>query len=324
MGSSRLRFILSRLAQNLVVLVVVAAIIFFGFRLIPGDPTAAFVDPLADLETKQMIKARFGLDQPLWLQFSTYMRNAVAGDFGISFATKLPVYMEIGPRFVNTLMLVLPVMVISYGLGSLVGFVFGYVRGGWDLYGSAFFLVLRSTPPFWVGLLLLTLFGYQLNWLPIAGMRSDLASDDGFLATFFSLDFARHAILPVMAGSIYFIGLPLLVARSAILQVMEEDFIDMARAKGVPELMILWRHAARNALLPVVTQTSLFFGWAMGGLVTIEYVFSWPGLGRLLVMATSRSDYPVAMGALLLLSLLIMTINLFTDFLYASLDPRIA
>ncbi|MBI4519925.1 MAG: ABC transporter permease [Gemmatimonadetes bacterium] len=320
----RWRYIVRRLLENVVSLAIVAALIFFAFRLIPGDPVAAFVDPLADPETKRALMVRFGLDRPVWEQYALYVKNVLTGDFGISFSTKRPVFMDIGPPFTNTLMLVVPVAVISYGLGSLLGFVFGYVGGRWDLYGSAVFLVLRSTPPFWVGLLLMMFLAYHLQWLPISGMRSSWTAEGSFVETFFSWDFVRHATLPVISGAIYFTGLPLLVARGSIRQVLGEDFIDLARAKGLSETALLFRHAARCALLPVVTQTSLFLGWAMGGLVTIEQVFSWPGLGRLLVAAAASSDYPVAMAALLLLAVIIMSLNLLTDVLYASLDPRTA
>src|SRR5699024_795530 len=185
-------------------------------------------------------------------------------------------------------------------------------------------LILRSAPTFWVGIMAIYLFSVILGWLPHSGMRSSGYEAEGFFQTFFTLDFLKHLILPSIVAGVFFLATPLLMMRNTMLEVMGEDFIEMAHAKGLKERTILYKHAARNALLPVVTAGALFIGSAIGGQVLIEYVFSWPGLGREMVLAAQRHDYPVAQASFIIMAAMIMFMNLIADLLYAYLDPRIS
>ncbi|MDW7671837.1 MAG: ABC transporter permease, partial [Bacillota bacterium] len=174
------------------------------------------------------------------------------------------------------------------------------------------------------GLMMILLFSVRLGWLPAQGMRTAGTGGGTFAEMFFNKDFVRHLILPSLVAGLYFIATPMLIMRNSMLEVMSEDYIEMARAKGVKERIVLYRHAARNALLPVVTAGALFIGAAIGGQVLIEVVFSWPGLGREIVTAVTRHDYPLAQGCFIIISAIVMFMNLVADMLYAFLDPRIS
>jgi peptide/nickel transport system permease protein len=319
-----MRYLASRFAQMLLVLWVVATLLFLMFRLLPADPTSAFIDPTFTMEQQAEIRAAFGLDKPLWEQYFIYFANLVQGEFGQSFFQQRPVLAILVSALPNTLMLTLTALLLAYGFGVVAGAWLAWKRGSWvEAVAVPAVLTVRAAPEFWLGMILLAAFGFGLSWFPSGGANSAGARFDSELARLLSLDFWHHMVLPALTLALYLQGLPLLLMRSNMLEVMQEDYVTMARMKGLPESRIVLRHAARNALLPVVTAFTLGLGATVGGNVVVETVFSWPGLGRVLVTAVASSDYPLAQGAFLLITVVLVVMNFVADLLYSVLDPRV-
>jgi peptide/nickel transport system permease protein len=312
------------LLHSLFVLWAVVTLLFLMFRLMPGDPLAAYISEALTEESQRAIRAQFGLDRPLWQQYFIYLGNLVQGELGLSFHQKAPVLGIIAGAFPNTIALTLTGLVIAYAFGVVVGAFIAWKRGTW-IEGVAIPIALgtRAAPEFWVGMVLLSIFAFALGWFPAGGANSPGAFFDSEFERMTSLDFLHHLALPAITLALYLQGLPLLLMRSTMLEVMHEDFVTMARMKGLKERRIVLHHAARNALLPVVTAFALSLGALIGGNVVVEIVFSWPGLGRILVSAVSSSDYPLAQGAFLLVALALIVMNFVADLLYAVLDPRV-
>jgi peptide/nickel transport system permease protein len=321
-GSSRL---ISRLVLTLFVLWTVATILFLIFRLMPGSPLAAFVSPTFTPEQQDSLRRQFGLDQSLFQQYVLFIGNLLKGDLGESFFYKRPVGEVVMTAFANTIALTMGSLLIAYMFGVLMGAMFAWKRGTLiEGVGIPIVLVTRAAPEFWLGMVMLAIFSFGLGWFPGGGANSAGGSYTSEWARIFSLDFLRHLILPAMALALYLQGLPLLLMRTNMLEVMQEDFVTMARMKGLSTWAIVIRHAARNALLPVATAFALGIGQSVGGNVVVETVFSWPGLGRMLVDAVASSDYPLAQGAFLMITTVLVTMNFVADMLYSLLDPRIA
>ena len=317
--------LLSRFLQMLFVLWVVATILFFLFRLMPGDPTVAYIDTNFNEEQVRQLKKSFGLDRPLHEQYVLYLGNLAVGEFGDSFHQKQPVLKVLLSVLPNTIILTLTSLIVAYVFGSLAGAWLAWRRGTWvEGVMIPLVLTLRAAPEFWLGMVLLSIFGFQLGWFPSGGANSAGAFYSSEWQRITSADFLRHLVLPAATLALYLQGLPLLLMRSNMLDVMSEDFITMARMKGLSARAIVLRHAARNALLPVATAFALGFGASIGGNVVIETVFSWPGLGRLLVSAVAASDYPVAQGAFFIISVVLVVMNFVADLLYSALDPRVS
>lgn len=314
-----------RLAQMVFVLWAVATILFFIFRLMPGNPLVAYIDPTFTVEQQEALMQRFGLDRPLHEQYVIYLGNLLRGDLGDSFFYRAPVTQLIWEVFPNTIALTFVSLLIAYAVGTLGGIMLAWLRGT-VVEGLTIPVVLmtRAAPEFWLGMLLLALLSFGAGWFPAGGANSAGASFDSELGRFLSLDFLRHLFLPALTLAIYLHGLPLLLMRSNMLEVLQEDFVTMARMKGLSRWTVLVKHAARNALLPVVTAFAVGIGYSIGGNVVVETVFSWPGLGRLLVRAVSASDYPLAQGAFLVIATVIIFMNFVADMLYSTLDPRVA
>jgi len=318
-------FYAKRLAHMLFVLWAVASILFLMFRLLPGDPTLAYIDPSFTEEQRGMILHQFGLDLPLSQQYLIFLGNVLHGEFGLSFRQRLPVVDLVLGTLPNTLLLTLTALIVAYAFGGLFGAVLAWKRGSaFETASIPLVLATRAAPEFWVGMVLLAVFAFGLGWFPSGGANAPGAVFPSQWARVFSTDFARHLMLPALTLAIYLQGLPTLLMRSNMLEVMGEEFVTMARMKGLPEWEIMLRHAARNALLPLVTAFALGFGASVGGNVVIETVFSWPGLGRLLVDAVGSSDYPLAQGAFLLIAVVLVLMNFVADLLYGLLDPRVA
>jgi peptide/nickel transport system permease protein len=305
-------------------LLTVITILFFLFRQVPGGPMSAIVSPRMNEAARQAVIEQYGLNEPLWKQYVFYMWNVFHLDFGQSFYYGQSVYSLIADRFLNTMSLMLTALVISYSVGTFLGAQLGWLRGTTkERAGMLVVLLIRSTPVFWTGMIVLYLFAFQLNIFPLGGMRGMQASYTTNAEKFLSVDFLYHLVLPVFTLCTFYTGLPLLLMRNNLLEVLSEDYIKTARAKGLTERRILFRHAARNAILPVVTAFAIAIGFAVGGQVLIEQVYSWPGLGREMVQASLRSDYPLAQGAFMLLSVIVITMNFFADLTYSYLDPRV-
>lgn len=318
------KFILSRLVQMFITLLAVITMTFILFRLMPGDPTATLVDPTFTAEDVKRVREIFGLDRPIYEQYFIYMKNLLRWELGISFFYKLPVSVIIIEKFYNSLILMLSSFILAYGIGIIMGVFMAWKRKTkMEAAGMIISLFFRCVPVFWFGMVAIIIFSYKLNWFPYAGMRSAGYVANNFFEKFFCIDFLKHLILPTIVSALYYQALPLLLMRNTMLEVMGEDFIELARAKGLKESEVMFKHVARNALLPVVTSAAVFFGIGVSTMALIEHVFSWPGLGKEIVKAVATYDYPLEQGVFIMLSVVVLVMNLIADLLYALLDPRI-
>lgn len=317
-------FIGKRIFQAFIALFILCTIVFFMFRLLPADPTAAMVDACLTPDAIQDIEHRFGLDKPLFEQYFIYIKNMVTkGDFGTSFFYRKPVLSILADKIFNTLILGFAAIIFAYSIGLILGALLAWYRGTiFEMTGIVGGLFFKAAPQFWTGMIVLMVFSYGLGWFPYSGMREVGYEAGGFLK-YFSLDFLHHLILPAVVSGLYYLAQPMLLMRNAMLEINHEPFIELAFAKGLPVRRIIFRHAARNALLPATTTLATKMGQIVGGLVLVEYVFSWPGLGREIVMAATRYDYPLAQASFLLIALVVMLFNIIADLLYGFLDPRI-
>ncbi|MGZ5289262.1 MAG: ABC transporter permease [Actinomycetota bacterium] len=314
------RYLLSKLLQALATLLFVLTFNFFLFRVLPGDPIGLLArsQRLTEADIAEQ-RATLGLDQPLPRQYVTYVRQTVSGNLGVSLRTARPVWDIIGSRLGPTLLLV--------GLGTLFASVLGIligIKGGWErgsrfdtstLYGS---LVLYSMPEGWLGMLLLITLSGILGWFPAGGFESGDATGIARI-----VDIANHLFLPVLTLTLGYIGEYAIIMRSSMVDTVNEDFVTIARAKGVPERMVRKHHVVPNAFLPTFTLIFLSLGFVLGGAVVVEAVFSWPGIGLLTYNAIQTLDYPVIQGVFLLSSAAVILCNLVADVLYGYMDPRV-
>lgn len=317
-------FIIRRLFHTLITLWVIFTALFFLFRLGLPDPTLALISEGLSAEDRARITEQFGLHLPLWQQYGIYLGNVVTGEMGTSFHYKAPVATIVGDRFLNTMALMIPSIGLAYVVGPALGVLLTWKRGSrLESIGITAALVLRSAPVFWTGMLGIVIFGVWLGWLPTSGMRTLPYEASGFLDKIFTLDFLWHLILPMTVIAVYFAGLPMLIMRNTMLEVIGDDFIEFCRARGLRPGRVMYAHAARNALLPVVTQAAITTGLAVGGQVVVEVVFSWPGLGREILDAVRTSDYPVAQATFMFLAGSVLLLNFIVDLVYGKLDPRV-
>jgi ABC-type dipeptide/oligopeptide/nickel transport system permease component len=301
------RYIAKRFLISIPILLLVVTLVFFAFQLIPGDPARMYVGVDASQEAVERVRHDLGLDQPVLTQYVEYMSRLARGDLGKSIYTRRPVVQELGPRFWNTVQLSLAAIVFATLVGVTLGTLATVKQGTvWDHLLTVVSLFGISMPVFWMGLLLAYVFSVELHWLPSAGNDS-----------------WRHFLMPTFCLSAFSLAFITRMTRSALLEVMAQDYVRTALAKGVREAVVVGWHALRNALLPVVTVVGLRFGYMLGGAVVTEEVFAWPGLGRLLVTAVGQRDIPLVQGALLLFGASFVLVNLAVDLLYGVLDPRI-
>jgi peptide/nickel transport system permease protein len=320
----KVNFFIRRTVQLVVTLWAVATVLFLLFRLMPGDPTSYIVSPQMTPEVRQQIIANYGLNDPLHVQYVRYIENLATLDLGRSFKTNEQVASILLTYLPNTLVLMLTAFTIAYTIGVTTGVLTGWYRGSDFEKGAVVTaLVGRSVPSFWVGILVLWVFGATLGWIPMSGMTAIGTEPSGFLDMVLSIGFLHHLIAPVVVLAFYYMGYPLLIMRNSMLETLSEDFIDICRAKGLTERAIMFKHAARNAMLPVLTAAAIAIGYAIGGSVLIETVFGWPGIGREMIRAVLRRDYPVAQGTFLVLALSVVVMNFVADLLYGVLDPRV-
>jgi len=318
------KFLITRILYMILTLFIFVTLCFFLFRMLPGDPTALVISPILMPEAQAALKAQFGLDKPLHIQYYLYFKNLLKGDLGISFIYRTPVINIIKGKILNTLILMGLGMLLCLIIGILGGTVMAWLRGSkLDTGAIIFSLAFRSTPEFWSGMLILLVFGYKLEWFPVGRMHTPGFEAFGFWDQYFNVDFLKHLILPLTTLTLYYLASPLLVMRNSMLEVLHTDFVELAIAKGLHPLRVMYQHAARNALLPVVTLISLMVGYAVGGQVLLETIFSWPGMGKEMVDAVNSNDYPMAQGAFLFLGATVISMNLLADVLYCYLDPRI-
>ena len=318
------RYLLARAFYVLVTLFAMATLTFFMFRMLPGDPTATVISPALDPEAQEAMRVRFGLDRPLFEQYLTYLANVARFDFGYSFRTSRPVWELISGRLTNTLILILPSMIAAYLVGAFLGAMIAWRRGS-RLESAVVFLAtsLQSAPLFWLGMMAILFFSIKLDIFPSGHLVTPGTYPDATLSMYFSADFLHHLALPFLTNTLYQLCFPLLLMRSTMLSTIGEDFIEFARMKGLSERRVLYGHAMRNSLLPLATTLPMILGWAVAGSVVIETVFSWPGLGLLMVEGVLESDYPLVQASFLLIAVLTVLGTLVADLLYGMLDPRI-
>ena len=302
-----LPFLLSRALQAIPVLFGVSLAVFLMVHLVPGDPAALIAGTDATRADIENVRQSLGLDRPLPAQYASFVGRALTGDFGNSFRTGRPVLDEIAPRYLNTLVLGSLALLLAVVIGMATGIV-SAVRRHTVFDNTALVLSLAgvSMPTFFLGLLLMLVFSVWLGWLPLSGKDTWL-----------------HYILPAITLSTASIAVISRIMHASLIEVLNEDYVRTARAKGQRESLVIWRHAVRNALVPVVTVAGLQLGYLLGGAVVTETVFAWPGLGRLLVQSILARDFPVVQAAVLLLATTFVAINLVTDLIYGLLDPRI-
>jgi peptide/nickel transport system permease protein len=315
-------FIVRRLLQSVVVVFVVITVMFFLFRLMPADPTTMLVEAGLPEEARQRLLERWGLTGSLLEQYWTYLTNIATGDFGTSFFYQRPAWEVLQPLIVNTLWIAVPGMLIGAAIGTTIGVIVGWARRGGMIERAGIFLatIVRGVPSFVLGIFMLMTFSTMLGWFPGFGM-GELADTTGF-ARYFTPSFFLHLVLPMLTLAIFFLPENLLLMRTGVVENRTEDYLELVRAKGVSEPRVAW-HAARNSLLPVITWLFPALAETVAGIVVIEVVFSWPGVGRELVLAVNRQDYPIAQAAFFLLAVMIVVANLLADLVYAKLDPRV-
>jgi peptide/nickel transport system permease protein len=307
--------ILRRVLATVPVMAVVAVVVFLLLRVTPGDPAAVLAGDNATLEQIERIRINLGLDRPIHEQFVGWVLRLAKGDLGTSIFTQLPVTTLIGQRVEPTLMLALTTVTFSVLIAVPLGVLAAWKAGTWiDRLIMVVAVVTFSFPVFVLGYILIYQFGISLRWLPTQGYRSPFDDVWGFV---------RHMTLPTVALSSIYIALITRITRASVLETLNEDYIRTARAKGQTETKVLFRHALKNAAVPIVTIIGIGIALVIGGAVVTETVFNLPGLGRLVVDAILRRDYPIIQGLILVFSSVYILINLLVDILYTLLDPRI-
>jgi peptide/nickel transport system permease protein len=311
------------MAQAVPIVLGIAVFNFALLHLAPGDAADVLAGEAggATPEYVQQLRSRFGLDQPLPLQLGRYLLNVARLDLGFSFRHNMPVSELILSRLPATLLLMVSAIALAFGLGVLLGVTAARrVNRLADNLISVVALLVYATPIFWLGLMMILLFSVRLGLLPSGGMFT-VGADLVGLAR--AADVARHLMLPAVALSLFYTALYTRLMRASMLEVFNLEFVTTARAKGLSERTVAWRHVLRNALLPMVTMLGLQTGSMLGGSVLVETVFGWPGLGRLAFEAVLQRDHNLLLGILLLSSVLVVVVNMVVDMLYAVLDPRI-
>lgn len=334
-----LQFILRRLGLVIPTFIGITLLTFAFVHMIPGDPVLIMAGERGiSPERHAQLMALLGLDQPLWKQYLNYINGVLHGDLGISLKSSIPVWDEFVPRFKATLELGICAMIFAVAIGIPVGVMAAVKRGSiFDHTAVGISLTGYSMPIFWWGIMLIMLVSVQLNLTPVSGRVGDTVFlDDTMPLTGFMLidtffwgepgdfhDAVMHMILPAIVLGTIPLAVIVRMTRSAMLEVLGEDYIRTARAKGLTRMRVIVVHALRNAMLPVVTVIGLQVGTLLAGAILTETIFSWPGLGRWLIEALQRRDYPVVQGGVLLTAVLIIVVNLLVDLLYGVVNPRI-
>ncbi len=302
-----LNYVLKRLLGLIPTLLIVAVLVFLFVHLLPGDPARLIAGPEADAQVIALVRQQLGLDQPLHVQFWRYITHVLQGDFGTSMVSRRPVSEEIASRFLPTLWLTITSMIWAVLFGMAIGIAAAVWRNRWpDRLGMTLAVTGISFPAFALGMLLMQIFSVDLGWLPTVGADS-----------------WQHYILPSLTLGAAVASVMARFTRSSFVDVLSEDYMRTARAKGVSETWVVLKHGLRNAMIPVVTMMGLQFGFLLGGSIVVEKVFNWPGLGRLLVDSVDMRGYPVIQAEVLLFSLEFILINLVVDVLYAAINPAI-
>ncbi len=317
------RMILSRLLQGLALVFAVVVLNFVLVHAAPGDPVETIAGASGGMSPELMaqLRAQYGLDKPLYVQLGVYLAKVFSGDLGYSYFFNLPVTALIFDRVPATLLLVLSAVLSAFVVGTALGVLSSRKPNGLlSQCITVLSMVGFAAPVFWMGIMLIILFASVLPIMPVSGMRAADASGGGLKDV---LDVLHHLVLPTLTLGMVYLAQYSRLSRSSMLDVLGSDFIRTARAKGLTDKVVLYKHALRNALLPVVTVLGLQFGNVMAGAILVETVFNWPGLGRLAFESVLRRDYPTILGVLLFSSLVVIVMNMVTDLCYRLIDPRI-
>ncbi len=310
------RYILRRVGQAAVVLLGVSVIVFLLMQLVPGDPVRIALGTRFDPDTYEALRERSGLDRPVVVQYFSFLGNALSGDLGVSFRSGQPVTDALVERLPATLSLaavsLLVALLIALPLGLLSATRSGKVS---DYVATLFSQVGVSIPDFWMAILLILLFTSTLGWLPPSGYVPFTESP---------VEWLQHIVMPALAVGLVSGSILTRFVRSAVLESMSREHVRTATAKGLPAGVVLRRHVVRGALVPIVTVTGVQLATLLGGVVVVEVIFAWPGIGRLTYEAVQARDYPVMQGAVLMFAAVFLVVNLVVDLVYAALDPRIA
>ncbi|GAP35787.1 ABC transporter permease [Piscinibacter sakaiensis] len=320
-----LRRFLSRLALGAVLVLAVVVLNFVLVHAAPGDPVETIAGASGGMseELRDELRARYGLDRPLVVQLGVYLGQVLRGDLGHSYFFDMPVARLIADRLPPTLLLVTAATLLAFVLGTTLGVLSSRRPNGWLSQAiTVLSLVGFAAPVFWSGILLMILFAGTLAWFPVSGMRAVDAASGG-LGWADVLDVAHHLVLPTLTLSLVYLAQYSRLSRASMLDVLGSDYIRTARAKGLADRVVLYKHALRNAVLPVITVLGLQFGNVMAGAVLVETVFNWPGLGRLAFESVLRRDYPTILGVLVFSAMVVVVMNLLTDLAYRLIDPRI-
>jgi ABC-type dipeptide/oligopeptide/nickel transport system permease component len=308
-------YLIRRLVLGALTLLAAVSLVFLMIHMIPGDPVKAILGDLYNPETAQQLESQLGLDQPGWKQYLTSMGHLFQGDLGVSYGNRQPVLDEVLANLSATVKLAIAGIIVTVLLGVPAGIIAALHKGKLgDALTMAASLIGTSMPSFWLGILLMVVFAVNLKWFPLLGA----GNDEGILGQI------KYLVLPGITLGVRGAALMARVTRSSLLEVLGQDFVRTARAKGLRESIVVRRHALGNALLPVVTVIGVDLGRMLGGTAVVEIVFSRPGLGSLLVNAVLSRDYPLIQGTFVIYLSLIILVNLAVDLIYAKLDPRIS
>jgi peptide/nickel transport system permease protein len=300
------KFVLKRVGYALLSLFLLSLTIFLFVR-VTGDPTTLLVEPGASREDIEALRSQLGLDRSIWVQYTSFMGSLVRGDFGRSFYYRTPVVELYLSRLPNSLILAVAAMAFSLLIGIPSGILAAVrLNGVWDRAGKIFALLGLSMPQFWVGLLMILFFSVYLGWLPSSGSGT-----------------ALHVLMPAFALGWYFAAAHMRLTRSSMLEVLGSEYVKLARLKGLPEALVIAKHAFKNALIPVLTLAGINLVLMINVAVVVETVFAWPGVGRLLYEGIAFRDFPVVQATVILGGAMIVVVNLLVDVLYAWIDPRI-
>jgi peptide/nickel transport system permease protein len=330
-----LKYIIKRILMLIPVLIGVSIIVFLIMRVFSPDPAPIVLGQHATQEAAEAWRQVNGLNDPIYLQYFHYLQGALTGDLGTSYYTKTPVVKEIFTRFPATIELAVVAIILASLFGILIGVISAVKKNSiFDNAGMLLALIGVSMPIFWLGILLIILFSGTLHWLPSNGRINPLLQP-GHVTGFYLIDSLvtgnmsafmdglRHLILPASALAMYSMAIITRMTRSSILDTLQQDYIRTARAKGISESRVIYKHALRNGLIPIITVIGLQLGSLLGGAVLTETVFSWPGIGAYTVACILKSDFPVVQGVVLLVAAIFVLVNLLVDVIYAFIDPRI-
>lgn len=323
LAKSRFHYILRRVIQGLLVVLAIVILSFLLLQLAPGDAAEVLAGEAgaATPEYMDQLRRKFGLDKPPYVQLLAYVQNVIALDIGYSFRHNMPVLDLILGRLGPTLLLMGTAFVLSTGSGILLGLLASMRVNSWrDNLISILALVAYATPLFWVGLMLILLFSIRLDWFPTSGMETIAAFYEGWNRV---VDIAYHLVLPAITMSLFYLAIYTRLMRASMLEQASMDYVTAARAKGLTERQIAFKHILRNAVLPVVTMAGVQVGSLLGGSVIVESVFAWPGLGLLAFESLFARDLNLLLGIFIFSAVLVVVMNLIVDLVYTILDPRI-